>query len=81
MGGAVSGYHLKTWLEVPDLAEFLIFFTKKVPDNIATSRLKIGRSQVQLQLFKPRDGWNLNRLLRQPRTSQTSQKVRQFLYG
>ena len=39
-----SHLYLKTWPEWADLAEILIFFTKKVPDNIATSKLKIGRT-------------------------------------
>ena len=53
---------LKTRLEVSDLAEFLIFFTKKVPDNIAALRLKIGRSYAVLQPFKATSCWNLNQL-------------------
>ena len=42
LGGAFSRYELKTQLEEADLAEFLIFFTEKVPYNIATSRLKVS---------------------------------------
>ena len=60
--GAFLHYRLKTWLEVSDLAEFLIFFTKKAPDDIATFRLKIGRSYAVLQPFKATSCWNLNLL-------------------
>ena len=44
LGGTFSHFGLKTWLNLVDLAEFLIFFTKKVPGNIAAYRLKIGRT-------------------------------------
>ena len=47
--GAVLHYRLKTRLEVSDSAEFLIFFTKKAPDNLAPFRLKIGRTYALLQ--------------------------------
>ena len=47
LGGAFSPYRLETWLDCTDLAEFLIFFTKKGPSNIAASRLKIGRTKKQ----------------------------------
>ena len=66
LGGAFWGNHLKTQIEVPDLAEFLIFFTKKAPDNIAAFGLKIGRINAPLQPFKLTDCWNLDRLLWPP---------------
>ena len=61
-GGAFSPYRLETWLDCTYLAEFLIFFTKKGPGNIAASRLKIGRTYAPLQPFKAKLCWNLNRL-------------------
>ena len=62
LGGAFSHFHLKAWLELADLAEFLTFFTKKGPSNIAASRLKIGRTYASLQPIEATMGWNLNRL-------------------
>ena len=47
LGGAFSPYRLETWLDCTYLAEFLIFFTENVPNNIAASRLKIGRTEKQ----------------------------------
>ena len=37
-------------------------FNKKVPGNIAATRLKIGCTYAQLQPFKATSGWNLNQL-------------------
>ena len=48
LGGAFYSYFSETQLEVSDLAEFLIFFTKKAPDDIATLRLKIGCTYAPL---------------------------------
>ena len=47
--GVVLYYRLKTRLEVSDSAEFLIFFTKRAPDNLAPFRLKIGRTYTLLK--------------------------------
>ena len=61
-GGALWNDRLKTWLDCTDLAEFLIFFTKKGPSNIAASRVKIGRTYASLQPIEATMDWNLNRL-------------------
>ena len=39
---------------------FWYFFTKKVPNNIAASRLKISHTYVPLQPFEAMACWNLN---------------------
>ena len=44
LGGAFLHYRRKTRLDLGDLAEFLIYFSGKGPDNIAAFRLKIGRT-------------------------------------
>ena len=62
LGGAFLPYRLETWLDCTYLAEFLIFFTKKGPGNLAASRLKIGRTYAPLQPFKAKSGPNLNQL-------------------
>ena len=48
LGGPFSHCHPKTWLDLVDLAEFLIFFSGKAPDNIAASRLEIRHTYVPL---------------------------------
>ena len=60
LGGGFSHCCPNTWPDQVDLAEFLIFFTKKVPNNIAASRLKIGHTYVPLQPFEAMTCWNLN---------------------
>ena len=62
LGGAFSHFHLKAWLEMADLAEFLTFFTKRGLSNIAAFRLKIGRTYALLQPFKATSGWNFTQL-------------------
>ena len=62
LGGAFSPYRLKTRPDFTDLAENLIFFTKKGPGNIAALRLQIGRTYAPLQPFEATMGWNLNQL-------------------
>ena len=62
LGGAFWHDRLKTRPDITDWAEFLIFFTKKGPGNIAALRLKIGRTYATLQPFEATMGWNLNQL-------------------
>ena len=62
LGGAFSPLRLETWLDCTYLADFLIFFTKKGPGNIAALRLKIGRTYLTLQPIEATMGWNLNQL-------------------
>ena len=57
LGGGFSHCCPNTWPDQVDLAEFLIFFTKKVPNNIAASRLKIGHTYVPLQPFEAMACW------------------------
>ena len=66
LGGAFSHYRRKTRLDLGYLAEFLIFFSGKGPNNIAAFRLKIARTQVPLQPFEPTGGWNLNLVFWRP---------------
>ena len=60
LGGAFSHCCPNTWPDQVDLAEFFIFFTKKVPNYKSASRLKIGHTYVPVQPFEAMACWNLN---------------------